>query len=171
VARTSRGRTTGFHVYRGQDAAGPFERLTGALVVGTSHIHGWITTHPWTCALLQARRGRSRRPGRGARARPVTSQTRRAGTDLRAKGANPFHGSIDLGFAIPNRAPVQLCVFDPRGRLVRVLASGEWMAGSHAVRWDGRDATGRSVAAGSYFVRLDTPSAQRSVKVVRLTGD
>lgn len=46
------------------------------------------------------------------------------------------------------------CVFDVAGRRVRSLLSGAVPAGLQTVAWDGRDARGRAVAAGTYFLRL-----------------
>ena len=45
-------------------------------------------------------------------------------------------------------------VYDLAGRLVRVLVEGEVPAGSHQAVWDGRDASGRAMASGSYLARL-----------------
>jgi len=45
-------------------------------------------------------------------------------------------------------------IFDPAGREVVVLVEGDRVAGFRTVRWDGRDARGRSMPAGVYFLRL-----------------
>jgi len=51
---------------------------------------------------------------------------------------------------------VSLHVFDLQGRLVRTLLSGEVVAqGRHEAVWDGRDASGRQAASGTYFFRLE----------------
>ncbi|MBD3222638.1 hypothetical protein GF314_15495, partial [bacterium] len=44
---------------------------------------------------------------------------------------------------------------DVRGRRVRSLLRGEIPAGSHTVRWNGRDQEGRRVASGQYLARLE----------------
>ena len=70
---------------------------------------------------------------------------------------NPFRDSTELAFDLPrDTASVRLEVFDAAGRRVRALAEGPRAAGAHAVRWDGRDGAGRSVAPGTYFYRLST---------------
>ena len=48
-----------------------------------------------------------------------------------------------------------LRVFSIEGRLVATLAEGEFPEGSHTVTWNGRDASGRAVAAGVYFYALE----------------
>ena len=58
-------------------------------------------------------------------------------------------------------------IHDLRGRLVRVLEDAELGEGEHSVDWDGRDATGRSVASGTYFARLE-PSFGSLVEKIAL---
>jgi len=41
------------------------------------------------------------------------------------------------------------------GRRVRTLADRPFQAGRHAMRWDGRNAAGQSVASGIYLGRLE----------------
>jgi len=63
---------------------------------------------------------------------------------------------------------VRLSLHDAGGRLVRRLAAGTRAAGWNEVPWDGRDRTGRSVAPGVYFVRLEAAGQRSSARVVRL---
>jgi flagellar hook assembly protein FlgD len=51
---------------------------------------------------------------------------------------------------------VTFTVYDLLGRLVRTLVNGVVPAGSHSVRWDGRDSHGMSAGSGMYFYRLET---------------
>ena len=51
----------------------------------------------------------------------------------------------------------QVGVFDLHGRLIRSLVRESLLAGDHEVTWNGRDALGRPVASGVYFVRLLSP--------------
>jgi hypothetical protein len=74
---------------------------------------------------------------------------------LAQSAPNPFHGSTALRFAIPDAGPVRLTVFNVAGRRVAELVSGTLPAGTHTVRWDGRDDAGRSVASGVYLYRLE----------------
>jgi hypothetical protein len=78
---------------------------------------------------------------------------------------NPARGGARFRFRLPAAASVSLALFDPAGRRVRVLDDGERGAGEHEVAWDGRDAEGRAVSAGLYFVRLE---AARLTAVTRL---
>jgi flagellar hook assembly protein FlgD len=55
---------------------------------------------------------------------------------------------------LPADGYVTLAVYDLRGRLVCTLVEAFQRMGEHGVIWDGRDDAGRSLASGSYLVRL-----------------
>jgi hypothetical protein len=76
-------------------------------------------------------------------------------TRLLPAAPNPFNPMTTLRFRLAAAGRVRLAVYDPRGRLVRVLAGGPHAAGEHVVRWNGRDHSGRGVAAGSYLAVLE----------------
>jgi hypothetical protein len=83
---------------------------------------------------------------------------------LRSASMNPFRERAELAFALPAAGTARLTVFDVSGRRVRTLVDGSVAAGEHVVVWDGADARGRAVAAGSYFVRLEVQSYAPLVK-------
>ena len=62
-----------------------------------------------------------------------------------------------IRFELEESATVTLRVYDLSGRLVRVLLEEtQHPRGQYEVTWNGRNGTGRDVAAGVYFYRLDT---------------
>ncbi|HET9252599.1 MAG TPA: FlgD immunoglobulin-like domain containing protein [Candidatus Eisenbacteria bacterium] len=69
---------------------------------------------------------------------------------------NPFNPATAIGYEVERAGPVKLHVFDVSGRMVRTLVDRHVPAGSHVVRWDGRDDRGRSLGSGRYFYRLRT---------------
>jgi hypothetical protein len=73
---------------------------------------------------------------------------------LAAAQPNPFNPVTTIEYQIAVATKVDLKVFDLRGRLVRTLVAGPQPQGLHAVRWDGRDGAGRSVASGVYVYRM-----------------
>lgn len=73
---------------------------------------------------------------------------------LQPVAPNPVRDAATIGFQVPVQAEIDLRVYDVTGREVVVLARGSYAAGSHDVRWDGRDARGNSVASGVYYYRL-----------------
>jgi hypothetical protein len=81
-----------------------------------------------------------------------------SGLRLLPNQPNPFNPSTILVFEIDGSAgaDVSLAVYDMGGRLVRTLVADRLEPGLHRRPWDGRDAHGRAVAAGTYFARLST---------------
>ncbi|MGH7491238.1 MAG: S8 family serine peptidase [bacterium] len=76
---------------------------------------------------------------------------------------NPFMRRADgwsenvttsIAVELPVPAEIEITIYDLLGRRVATLADGRKLAGTHALRWDGRDDLGRAVANGIYFYRL-----------------
>lgn len=68
---------------------------------------------------------------------------------------NPFNPSTSIRFELAREQRLTVEVFDVAGRKVRSLVRDDsWPAGSHELRWDGRDGGGSSVASGSYLYRF-----------------
>jgi len=74
--------------------------------------------------------------------------------------------AVTFAMAQPAAGRVRLTVLDVGGRTVRTLADGTHAAGTWIERWDGRDAAGRAVAAGLYFVRFESAGAGATRKLV-----
>jgi hypothetical protein len=79
---------------------------------------------------------------------------------------NPFRGATAVGVTLAQAGPLRARVFDPTGREVARLADGWWGAGTHRLRWDGRDRAGRPVSPGLYLVESTTAAGVESRKVV-----
>jgi hypothetical protein len=92
----------------------------------------------------------------------------RAALRIDAVEPNPFADGTRVRFSVPAEASARLTVVDVSGRTVRTLVDAALPAGPSQVAWDGRDADGRTVASGVYFVRLESGDAVRTVKTTRL---
>jgi hypothetical protein len=79
---------------------------------------------------------------------------------------NPFNPSTTVHFQLDSAVPLDVTVFDVRGRRVRGLYDGVHEAGPVELRWDGRDQYGREVSSGVYLIRVVTPNKQRVVRGV-----
>ncbi|MGQ0720311.1 MAG: choice-of-anchor B family protein [Candidatus Eiseniibacteriota bacterium] len=92
------------------------------------------------------------------------------GVRLSAAFPNPVRGgeetALALGLSVPSR--IEARIYDVAGRYVATLASGPMPAGPHRLVWDGRGTRGGAVAAGVYFVRLESEAGKESRKVVIL---
>ena len=90
----------------------------------------------------------------------------RRGTVLFDAYPNPFNPQTTISFHILNQTGANLKVFDMSGRLVRVLLRGETtLQGRQEAVWNGRDDTGRRVASGTYFYRLEAGSYSETKKL------
>jgi hypothetical protein len=74
-------------------------------------------------------------------------------------------GSVRIQLSLPDAALVRIRWVDVRGREVTSSPAAWLPAGLHAVEWDGRDARGRSVAAGIYWVVAEAGTAHVSRRV------
>ncbi|MFI5371526.1 MAG: M1 family aminopeptidase, partial [Candidatus Eisenbacteria bacterium] len=81
---------------------------------------------------------------------------------------NPFSGGTTTRLTLGMAARVDAEVLDASGRRVRVIASGVFASGEHALAWDGRDAAGRLVPAGVYWLRVRAGGDEVVRKMVRL---
>jgi flagellar hook assembly protein FlgD len=61
---------------------------------------------------------------------------------------------------------VTVRIYNMLGQLVRTLLDMEQAAGEKTVVWNATDDAGSLVASGMYFVRLNTPDATRTERVL-----
>lgn len=61
---------------------------------------------------------------------------------------NPFKSGTSICFSLPEKSHTTLTVHDLTGRLVSVVADGEFAAGAHTVEWNA------DVPSGIYFYRI-----------------
>ncbi len=82
---------------------------------------------------------------------------------------NPFNPKTTIYFNLPQTQNVSLRLYDVQGRLIRDLVNGVKQVGSNQVDWDGRDSSGRAVASGTYFARLESEglTSVKSMVLVR----
>jgi hypothetical protein len=81
---------------------------------------------------------------------------------------NPFNPRTTVSYTVPSRARVTVAVYDARGARVAVLFDGERNAGSYAIDWDGRTASGAVASSGVFFARIEHNGSTRSKKMVLL---
>ncbi len=78
---------------------------------------------------------------------------------------NPFNPQTVFSLAVPRAGNVRLVIHDIRGRAVRTLVDGHHDAGPLTVEWNGTDDTGRRMATGTYFARVQHADGQDVHKV------
>jgi hypothetical protein len=84
----------------------------------------------------------------------ATSPVRALRHGLTGLSPNPFNPRVRIDFSLDRPGPVELVVFDLRGRRVRTLLHESRPAGEDAVVWDGTDDSGGSVASGVYTIQF-----------------
>ena len=78
---------------------------------------------------------------------------------------NPFNPSATIQFVLPGRGRVRIDIHDVHGALVTRIIDSVGDAGPNEVRWDGRDAHGRSVASAVYLGRMEFRGEMRTTKL------
>lgn len=81
---------------------------------------------------------------------------------------NPFRDKTTMRFQLATPGRASLEIHSVSGRLVRKLGGREYSAGFHEIQWDGRDSSGRAVAAGVYLARLSFAGQVRTRRIVAL---
>ena len=118
----------------------------------------WFNGNPVAnFALRLVRASSSVDVGDGATRTPVS---------LGAPRPNPFRAGSTIGYAIERAGLVRLDVLDLSGRRVCALVNEVRGAGDHTTRWSGRDDAGRAMAAGVYFIRLESAKTVAIRRVV-----
>ncbi|MBI5472878.1 MAG: carboxypeptidase regulatory-like domain-containing protein [Ignavibacteriae bacterium] len=72
---------------------------------------------------------------------------------------NPFNPNTTIRFDIPFASKINVKIFNVLGQEVAQLVNDVVAAGQHQVVWNGTDGSGRSVASGIYFYRLNAASS------------
>ena len=88
-------------------------------------------------------------------------------SDLRID-PNPSRDAVGIHFRVPVAGATDVGIYDVSGRLVRRVLDKVMSAGEASVAWDGRDNSGKEVAAGVYFVRVTTPTTKRFGRITLL---
>ncbi len=67
---------------------------------------------------------------------------------------NPFNPETAIRFQLPEASHVVIQIYNTLGREIVTLVDGQYSAGSHRVRWNGRNSSGEVLASGVYFYQL-----------------
>lgn len=81
---------------------------------------------------------------------------------------NPFSLATTINFSLAHETPVEVTVYDIKGRKITTLVDEELPPGAHRAVWDGLDASGREVSPGIYFCSLEARDFIRTAKVLLL---
>ncbi len=85
----------------------------------------------------------------------ATSSLEPKGLILSQNYPNPLQQQTTIRYQLPADSRLSLKIYDSAGRLVRTLLDDTEEIGYNTIEWDGKDNSGRMVANGIYFYRLD----------------
>ncbi len=87
---------------------------------------------------------------------------------ISANFPNPFNPATTIQYSIPHGGNVRIKIFDSIGKEVRELYSGYMNAGTHNVRWNSKDNSGKNAASGVYIFSITYNGLMKSIKLVLL---
>lgn len=67
---------------------------------------------------------------------------------------NPFNPTTNIALSIPKDSRVNVQIYNIKGQMIKNLLNNNLKAGSHTLKWDGTDDSGKTVTSGVYLVRL-----------------
>jgi hypothetical protein len=79
---------------------------------------------------------------------------------------NPVRQFTTIGYQLPERARVELSVYNILGEKIKILADKLQEAGAHDVSWNSTDEKGQKVSSGVYIYRLQTGDFMETKKMV-----
>ncbi len=142
-------------------------------ILGVSELAGFSIARPaeeaayenghWAAYLNSARQ--SSYAGRLAVDRGTASSAKLLANTGVTLEPNPAHGSVAISFTKTGDG-LAVEVFDANGGLVKYLAMPRAKPGKRRVVWDGTDSAGAAVPPGTYLVRVDTGTIERSARLI-----
>ncbi len=80
--------------------------------------------------------------------------------------ASPARGECVLALSGPVGIEVAVSIYSVSGRLVATVFEGKLPDGGETVAWNGLDETGRPIASGVYFARMESGGEMQTAKLV-----
>jgi len=81
---------------------------------------------------------------------------------------NPFNNTTTVEYTLLKPGMVTVEVLDLLGKTVATLDQGIRRTGVHRLHWSGRNAVGREMSSGCYYLRLTAPGFSQSRKMLLL---
>ena len=73
---------------------------------------------------------------------------------------------MNVDYAVRKPGHTTVKVFNVAGELVRLLVDQDLGQGVQRVLWDGRNRSGNLVGSGFYLIKIETPSATKTLRVI-----
>ncbi|MBN1153695.1 VCBS repeat-containing protein [candidate division KSB1 bacterium] len=79
---------------------------------------------------------------------------------------NPFNPATTIRYDLSQSARVKVSIHNMHGQTVKILEDTFQQAGTHVLKWDGKDGTGCSLSTGIYFCHIDAQTHKQSIKLL-----
>ncbi|MDP2115183.1 MAG: lamin tail domain-containing protein, partial [Bacteroidota bacterium] len=89
-------------------------------------------------------------------------------TELLQNYPNPFSEGTYIEFKLDQPGKYNVSILDVNGRTLRVLSSDNPFSTVHTIYWDGNDNSGKPVATGVYFYRLESNGFSEMKRMVKM---
>jgi hypothetical protein len=105
----------------------------------------------------------------GLRDEPGTSGDREFRWALYQNSPNPWSVGTEIRYEAAAPGRVSIKIYSPTGQFIRTVVDKNMAPGRHAAVWDGTNTSGRPVADGIYFYKMEAPgfTATRKMLVMR----
>ncbi|MFZ5519456.1 MAG: FlgD immunoglobulin-like domain containing protein [Candidatus Zhuqueibacterota bacterium] len=94
----------------------------------------------------------------------LSDQTQPLKFELLQNYPNPFNSSTCIRYSLQDRRYVRISIFNALGQTISVMDEGYQNAGTHEVRWAGKNSRGNDVPSGIYFYELESFGADREIR-------
>jgi hypothetical protein len=89
-------------------------------------------------------------------------------TQLFQNYPNPFSEGTYIEFKLTTPGKYRISVLDMNSRIIRNLSGDDQISSVHTLYWDGKDDSGRPVANGVYFYRLESDGYSEMKRMVKM---
>jgi len=79
---------------------------------------------------------------------------------------NPFNPVTSIQYKIPHTTHVTLAIYNSLGQVVQTMVNTTQSAGEYSFQWQGNDQTGKHVASGMYFYRIQAGDYTKTRKMI-----
>ena len=96
----------------------------------------------------------------------ITLNTLPQETGMENAYPNPFNPDTYIAYHLAEDSEVQIFVYDMLGRKIQTLYSGQQLAGSYHVYWNGKSEKGNIVSTGTYLILMRSENTTQVQKVM-----
>ncbi|MBI5325425.1 MAG: T9SS type A sorting domain-containing protein, partial [Ignavibacteriae bacterium] len=128
------------------DIQGSVDGRNFTLTINRKSLNGFIIVHDWTS--------------------DVKDVDNNLTTGISSVSPNPMARTTEIKFNVAQKSNVRLEVIDELGKVVSVIADGEFTPGPYSRNWDARDNSGHELSSGTYTCRLVAGSVTSTEQIV-----